>query len=112
MTYQRTGRMRKTRKENAPRKTRLAEAPARQRVRQETNSLDNLIAKLDEVVPAKGAYSVVYMTSGLCSVVRDGQTIATDLSNAQAWTVVDNMDREAGRMEETRLRIGDAFSRL
>jgi hypothetical protein len=74
----------------------------------------NIIPELEpepEPLPAASKYSVVYMSGGLCSVVCNGQVISTGLSNADAWALVDRRDQDAGRMEDTRVRIGDAFSK-
>jgi hypothetical protein len=42
----------------------------------------------------------------------DGDVLGDGLSNAQAWALVDRLDQDAIRMENTRRRIADAFSEI
>jgi hypothetical protein len=73
--------------------------------------LDHLLDQLDSTTSTSTGISVVYLTSGLCSVIRDGLTIVEGVTNAEAWATIDRLDHNAGQMEDARLRIGDAFSR-
>jgi hypothetical protein len=42
----------------------------------------------------------------------DGEVMGEGLTNSQAWALVDRLDQDAIRMENTRRRIADAVSEI
>jgi len=58
---------------------------------------------------ASVTYTVALAAIGWRVICSDGEVMGHSLSNSEAWALVDRLDQDAVKMENTRRRIADAF---